>query len=185
MQNKNPQNIEVELRGLMSEEKYHQIIIFLSKKASHITNDSKISYFFVVPKGILKISNQSINNTAKISYKDGNVSKNILMEYEIQISPDDTEKGISMFKSLGFKNVNEVRQDRINFKYKGAEIAIKITPDFGPHFEIEMMARDKADAVKKRMRIQILCNELGLEPLTRRQMDKLVHSINKKHGFLN
>lgn len=185
MQNKSPQSIEVELRGLMSEEEYNQIIIFLSQKASHTTNDSKISYFFVVPHGILKISNQPINNTAKISYKDGNVSKNILKEYEIPISPDDTEKVIRMFKSLGYRNVNEVHQNRINFKYKGAEIAIKITPDFGPHFEIEMMAKDKADAVKKRVRIQILCDELGLKSLTGQQMDKLVYSINKKHGFLS
>lgn len=185
MQNKSPQNIEVELRGLMSEEKYNQIIVFLSKRASHTIDDSKISHFFVVPHGILKISSQPINNTAKISYKDGNVSKNILMEYEIPISPDDTEKVIRMFKDLGYRNVNEVRQNRINFKYKEAEIAIKITPDFGPHFEIEMMARDKVDAIKKRLRIQMLCNELKLIPLTGRQMDKLVYSINKKHGFLS
>ena len=184
MNNQKNENIEVEVRGLLTNEAYTRILSLLRKISDQEEEDNKTSYFFVIENGILKISDEETKNRAKISYKLGDESKNILHEYEIHISRSDVEKTIGVFKNLGFINVNEVPQKRINFKYKGAEISIKDTPDFGPHFEIEMMAVNQEDADIKRKILIKLCDELGLKILFEQEIRDLIISVNTKHGFI-
>lgn len=184
MNNTAKSNIEVELRGVLTKDKYKKIIAYLKTVADNEEVDDKISYFFVIRGGILKISDEEFKNKAKISYKQGGESKSILEEYEIPIAREDVQKTIKVFKDLGFTNVNTVQQKRINFKYKGAEISIKDTPDYGPHFEIEMIAKNQEDAKLKRKVLFEICKDLDLKTLSQQEIKDLIISINTKHGFI-
>lgn len=176
--------IEVELRGLLSKDKWLDLISNLKQCCGDYENDDKLSYFFVIANGILKVNNEITKNTAKIVYKHGDESNNILEEYEITIHREDVEKAVNMFVNLGYKNVNEVDQKRINFKYKDTVISLKNTPDFGPHFEIEMKAKNISDARKKKKELMQVCRELGLTPMTPKQIRELIVKVNNNHGFI-
>jgi|WetSurSiteA1Bulk_404760.scaffolds.fasta_scaffold21394_2 adenylate cyclase class IV len=177
-------NIEVEVRGLLTKAKYSEIITFLKSNAEHKELDNKTSYFFVIEGGILKINDEVSKNKAEISYKFGDESKNILEEFEIPIARSAVEKTIKIFQHLGLVDINVVQQKRVNFLYKGVEFSIKDTPDFGPHFEAETMATNQEDAANKRKTLVKLCKLLDLQILSEQEIKDLIVSINTKHGFI-
>lgn len=176
--------IEVELRGLMSNEKWLELVLNLKQRCDDYENDDKLSYFFVIANGILKVNDEITKNTAKIVYKHGDESNNILEEYEITIRRDEVDKAVNMFVNLGYKDVNEVDQKRINFKYKDTVISLKNTPDFGPHFEIEKKAKNISDAKSIKNELKKVCKELGLVPMTPKQIRELIVKVNNDHGFM-
>lgn len=176
--------IEVEVRGLLSKEKWLYLASYLKQNSEEYENDDKLSYFFVISSGILKVNDEVTKKTAKIVYKYGDESKNILDEYEIAISKKDVPKVVDMFVKLGYENVNKVPQKRINFRYKNAIFSLKDTPDFGPHFEIEKKAKNKSDAMKKRTELKQICKDLGVVPMTPKQIRDLIIKVNRDHGFV-
>lgn len=183
MRNSTKSDLEIEVRGLLTKDEYSKIFAFLDNAAEYKETDNKISYFFIIQKGVLKVSDEKSKNKAKISYKYGDESKNILEEFEIPIARKDVLKTIEIFKSLGFVNMHKVQQKRINFAYRSATVSIKETPDFGPHFEIEMPAKNRREAKFVHKNLIKICQDLGLKPLSRQKMKDLIASINIKHGF--
>lgn len=176
--------IEVEVRGLLSKEKWLNLVSYLKQHSNKYEDDNKLSYFFVISNGILKVNDEITKKTAKIVYKYGDESKNILDEYEITINKKDVSKAVDMFVKLGYENVNKVPQKRINFKYKDAVFSLKDTPDFGPHFEIEKKAKNKSDAIKKRVELKQMCKDLGIVPMSPKQIRDLIVKVNNDHGFI-
>jgi len=176
--------IEVEVRGLLSKEKWLSLTSYLKQYSEKYEDDNKLSYFFVISNGILKVNDEITKKTAKIVYKYGDESKNILDEYEITINKKDVSKAVDMFVNLGYKDVNRVQQKRINFQYKDTIFSLKDTPDFGPHFEIEKKAKNKSDAIKKRAELKQICKDLGVVPMTPKQIRDLIIKVNSDHGFI-
>ena len=78
-------NIEVELRGVMSESKQSQLLQFFSDGGVPVQKDDKISYFFVTDGFILKVTEDIDQNRAKITVKNGDETRNILEENEVMI----------------------------------------------------------------------------------------------------
>lgn len=177
-------NIEVELRGMMTNQDRLALLSFFHKKNIPIEKDNKISYFFVTNGFILKVSEETDKNQAKITVKSGDETKNILQEYEILIDKNDIEKALRLFIGLGYSKINRVAQDRMNIKYKGAEISLKYSEDWGFHFEIEKMASSVFEAKNIKESLREICCELGLRPMNSREIKEKIESINRSHGFI-
>ncbi len=176
--------IEVEVRGLLSEEKFYELTEYLNSRSSLVEKDDKISYFFVVENAILKISDETSRDRAQISFKVGDESKSILEEYDIPILRTHVETAVSLFRELGLKNVNRVTQTRCNYLYEGACVSLKHTPDWGYHFELEMKASNSQEAKNIKKELLALCKKLDVKNMTPSEIKAFVRKINERHGFI-
>jgi adenylate cyclase class IV len=123
---KSDKRIEIEFRSRFSRKKYDQLKNFLLSHAEDLGEDDKDVYFFILPDKLLKVVNNVSQKTAKIVLKLNKIGKGSdFEEIEIPVDPQDVEKGVNMFKFLGFNEVQNSFQKRHNFRYKGVEIALK------------------------------------------------------------
>ena len=177
-------NIEHELRGLLSKEEFEALILRLEKEAVKIIDDSKDTYFFVVPEGMILKIVKSNDGREFISFKIGDETVGGLEEYEIPLK-DGIEDTLRLFGHLGL-NVNYVPQIRTNyFLENGLEISMKHTPDWGYHFEIEYMREDQALNSEQILRLlEDECRILGLRPMSPNEIKHFIRTINKKHDLI-
>jgi len=180
--------IEVELRGMLTSDEFKRVQKYLESKSTSCQADNKTTYFFVTHGVILKVTDEYSNNKAKITIKAGDETISILKEYEIGIPRSSVEDAVFLFKSLGYSKINHIKQVRINYSYKFAEIALKHTPDWGFHFEIEAVIEAVTDAEAKANRLKQklyqLCDELDIVPMTPKQIKEKIEDINKSHSFI-
>jgi len=134
----------------------------------------------VVPKGlVLKIVKMN-DNRAFISFKVGDETVGGLEEYEIPIAVDDIPKTIKLFKSLGYK-YNYVPQQRTDYLLDdGTEIALKNTPDWGYHFEIEYVG-DTSQMTSSEVLplLERACARLGITPMIPQEIEEFIANINR------
>lgn len=175
--------LEVELRGVLNEKDFKRVGQCL-QIADHKEEDNKLTYFFVTEGFILKVTDEESKNKAKITVKVGDETKNILQEYEIEIDRKSVVDSVSILRALGFDKVNPVNQKRINYSYKNAEIALKYTPDWGYHFEVEKIVNDIDEVDAARSELEDLCRELSIIPMTPAEIRTKITEINTLHGFI-
>lgn len=175
-------NFEVELRGQLSHQDFNRVKTFLDANSNGV-KDNKLTYFFVTQKIILKVTDEISKDKAKITIKVGDETENILEEYEINIPRKSIPNAVKLFKTLGYSKINRVEQKRINYKYKGSHISLKHTPDWGLHFEVETKAKNKEEAAEKKLELFKICKELGIFPMTPKEIKNKIKQINKSHNF--
>lgn len=177
-------NIEHELRGILSEEEFRILERRLEKEAIKITEDSKDTYFFVTPKGMILKIVKTKEGSNFISFKIGDETVGGLEEYEIPLK-ENVEEALKLFNNLGLK-VNYVPQTRTNyFLENGFEISMKYTPDWRYHFEIEYMGEDKSLQSDEILRLlEDECAILNIKPMIPSEIQNFIHEINKKHNLI-
>lgn len=179
----NTNNIEVEIRGLLTEEQYARIISFLDKNAEEKEVDDRKTIFFMIPDKTLKVTNYLGKGKAKIALKVGHFVTEISQkEYELYIGPDQFDIAIEIFKNLGFDKTQNTEQKRINYKYRNCEIAIKWSLDWGYHFEMEKVIGASENQAQVREELISIASELGLKIMSDQQFAKFVEEIDKKHN---
>jgi predicted adenylyl cyclase CyaB len=175
---------EVEFRGTLTKKQYLKLADYLNINCKQSQPDNKTTHFFVTKGFILKVIESESKTTANITVKVGDETSNILEELEIPIAVSDVGKSVELFKKLGFKDVNVVKQKRVNYKYNSCDISLKYTADWGYHFEIEACAKNVIEARKKKTHLNKVCSELGLKPMNPKQIRDKITQINKNHGFI-
>jgi len=176
-------NIEVEIRSLLTEEQYKKIIVFLDQNSEEKDNDDRKTIFFMIPDKTLKITNYLGKGKAKIALKVGNFVKEISQkEYEVFIDPNQFDIAVDVFKNLGFDKIQNTEQKRINYKYKGCEIAIKWSPDWSYHFEMDKVIAESENQSQVREELIKIATELGLKIMSDKEFAEFVEKIDKKHN---
>jgi adenylate cyclase class IV len=177
-------NIEHELRGVLTEWDFGALERRLTKEAIRIVEDSKDTHFFVVPEGMILKVVRSKDKGEFISFKVGDETIGGLEEYEIPIvsGVDDV---LRLFQSLGF-NVNYVPQVRTNYFLKnGIEVALKHTPDWGYHFEIEYIGEDTNLSSEEILQLlEKECYVLGIRPMSPGEIKDFIRTINERRGLI-
>lgn len=176
--------IEVEIKGMLIEKQYNLLMDRLKKESESYEPDKKISYFFVIKNRILKVTDEISKNRAKITIKIGDETINILEEIEIPIPQEQVENAVKMFKHLGFTRVNRVEQKRINFQYKDTSVSLKYSDDWGYHFEIETIIDNKKSAGAEKLKLESVCKDLGIVPMTPNEIRKKIEEINTRHELI-
>lgn len=173
-------NVEHELRGRLTKEQAAELRSHLEANAKTVKHNDKETHFFVVPRGlVLKLAKLS-DGKSFISFKVGDETIGGLEEYEIDIASDDLPKAINLFKALGYK-YNYVPQKRTDYLLDDEiELALKDTPDWGDHFEIEyvgdMNGKSSADVLQL---LEDACRKLGITPMTPGEIEAFIEQINQ------
>lgn len=176
-------NIEVEIRGLLTDEKYNQIINFLDKEGQNKELDDRKTTFFIMPEKTLKITEKISQNKAKISLKTGDiVLDNSQTEFEIEIDPSEFAIAENIFIKLGFNQIQHTEQKRINYDYEEVEFAIKWSVDWGYHFEMEKMVSNESEVGEARETLHKLATKLDLEVMSEEEFGRRCKEIDNKYN---
>ncbi|MFH1030858.1 MAG: hypothetical protein V1770_06420 [bacterium] len=176
-------NKEIELRGVLGEEQYFNLIKKLDSCDCIHEKDDKISYFFIRKKGIFKINDEISKNQAKISLKLGDEEKGKLHESEVVLDRSYFTDLLFIFQKIGFTKYHKVEQKRDNFLFKnlGIELSLKYTPDFKYHFEIEYIGNKIKSENKIKKYLKEICDKFNLVPLEEKELLQKIQNIKKRH----
>jgi adenylate cyclase class IV len=140
----------------------------LKTEAKDLGKDDKHIHFFVMPDKIFKVSNNVSKGTAKITLKLSRIGQGSdFEEIEVPIDPADYEKAVRLLKELGVAEWSKpIFTERHNFEYKGVEIAVKYSEDWGYHAELEVVVPRMGDKPAAEEKIRAVAAELGLQLMT-------------------
>lgn len=173
--------IEVELRGLLTKQKYDSLSDYLRLNCSEFYADNKTAYFFKNSHGILKVVDEKSKDSQKISFKTGNeFSGNGMNEMDIMLHDKASlDTSVKMLQLLGYPLEATVEQKRMNYLYKGAEISLKFTESWSYHFEIEKIVAAKSDVGKAKQQLKAICQELDIIPMNEIELASFINSLRK------
>lgn len=179
-------NVEVELRGLLDEISYRALAERLESAGTEAERDDKDTYFYDVPSGIFKICDEISKNGAKLSAKIGKEETGAMEEIEIPFDRARVEDMRKCLSAAGLTRYHQVPQKRTNFSLDGCVLSLKHTPDFGFHFELEgKPAGNEDEAARELLRLQAICERIGISPMTPAEIAGRVIAIKERLGFTN
>ena len=157
--------LEIEKRGFLTEEKYNWLLDFLQKNGDHLGADDKHVVYYIYPDKLLKVVNNISKQNSKVSLKMNRIGEgSVFPETEAVFNHEDFEKLKFIFDTVSQPNkILSGLQKRVNFHYKGCEIAVKWSEDWGFHFEIEKMVENTSEVEKVENEINALADELGIK----------------------
>ena len=173
---------EVELRGLLKEDKYYYLLDYLRASSEHVVEDNKLADFYDISNGILKVVDETSKNSYKLSYKVGDeFAGKGMEEMEVYLCDDQSAAGCrTVLNRLGYKVKSSVVQTRTNFLYKGVELAIKHTPSWSYHFEAEILVDEVAKIPEARKTIKSVCDELDITPMSSDELKDFIAKLETK-----
>jgi adenylate cyclase class IV len=184
LKRKKNKTIEVELRGLLTKTQYNSLIQRLKKERVKFEKDDKDTYFFNVPDGVFKLCDEKAKSRGKISLKIGKEETGALEEMEIIIKRDQIKPFFNIFAALGYIDFHHVPQKRKNYFLNGAELALKFTPDFQYHFELEGELLNNVKQInKEREKLLDICHHYKIVPLEPAEIASRIKEIRQRIGF--
>lgn len=184
LKRKKNKTIEVELRGLLTKAQYDSLVQRFKKEKVKFEEDDKDTYFFNVPDGVFKLCDEKSKNRGKISLKIGKEETGALEEIEIIIKRDQIKPFFNFFAALGYMDFHHVPQKRKNYFLDGAELALKFTPDFQYHFELEGELLSSAKQInKEKKKLLDICRHYKIVPLEPAEIASRIKEIRKRIGF--
>ncbi len=174
--------IEIEFRALIDYSKRGDLIKFLRRAGIDLGEDNKRVFFIEAPGKIIKVEHNTSRNSGKLVLKlnyIGNGSS--FEEIEVPISPGAVPRVLEILSHLGFDQVQDTYQIRHNFEYGGVQIAIKYSPDWGHHVELEIVIHDNIMRTEAEARIRSVAEDLGLQLMSDDELAAFVDDINRRH----
>ena len=156
---------EVEIKALLSEQKYGELCELLPKKFTKV-NEDVITTTRFRPNYILVRHSDKIR---EIVFKDGNPTSVSRNELSINLKDrGDCEKTIALLKQLGFKNDPAwvKRKQEFVCKYGGFEYTLSLqhVENFAYLLEAEIMLEEEDDALHVENLKKVL-ESLGCQPI--------------------
>lgn len=177
-------NIELEYRALLTKNEYKHLLDFLNNYTKDLGEDDKNVFFFILPDKLLKVVDNVSKKSAKLVLKLNKIGVGSdFEEIEIPINPQEVSKAVEMFKILGFNEIQESFQKRHNYLYKGVELALKYSNNWGYHVELEILLDNKAqiNIGNARNRIFKVAKNLDLKLMTDNELKVFTSKIDKAH----
>jgi adenylate cyclase class IV len=179
--------IEVEERGLLTEEKYNELLAFLDKHAESLGEDDKDVVYYIYDDKLLKVVNNISKKNAKVSLKMNKLGDGVAtLENEVTFSADDFSKMKDILDTIANPNqIIEGRQKRKNYKYKECEIAVKWSKDYKYHFEIEKILESEVGVNSAENELDVLVEELGLVSMKNDELKQFQQKVqdNAKNNY--
>jgi predicted adenylyl cyclase CyaB len=169
------ENIEVEIKAIISEEKYKELIEYFKKEGEFIKEDDQTTYYFDCEED-LRI--QKNNSGCKMVLKGGKVHDETREELEIEFDKEHFEKLDTLFKSLGYSTEIKWFRKRHSFKWEDIKVDVDFTKGYGYILELEKMS----DEENKEGTLKILKNKLknlDIELTSREEFDKKFEDYKK------
>ncbi|MBX4196347.1 CYTH domain-containing protein [Candidatus Pacearchaeota archaeon] len=170
-------NIEVEIRSLISQDKYDELISFFKQNSEFLGEDYQETHYFDSDQD-LRI--QKNNTFSKVWLKKGKIHDDHREEIEIKCKKEDFEKLESLYHALGYKVSIKWFRNRHSFDWNGIVVALDHTKGYGHIIELEILS----DEENKEKNLKLLKEKLASLniPLTpKEQFD--VHFKNYKENW--
>lgn len=164
--------IEVEFRARFSRDEYDRLKTLLDVHAENLGPDDKRSIYYIFKDRLLKIVHNISKKDAKISLKMNRLGEgSAFKEIEVHFSENDFDAMKELADHLDLPaSVADESQQRINYIYKGCEIALKYGKTWGYHLEIEKMIPDTSIQDQTEKEIKAVADELGLHLMSEQEI---------------
>lgn len=173
---------EVELRAQFDKAQYNKLMEYLHKSAKDLGQDDRVNYIFIFPNKFLKIVHATSQATAKLAFKQGNLgTSRSFKEIEVEFDASKFADMAEIFKKLELPaKVHKTAQIRHNYLFKGVEIAMKHSKNWGYHAELEIMVDNISQRDKAEIKIKTVAEELGIKLMSNKEIIELRHRIDAK-----
>jgi adenylate cyclase class IV len=162
---------------------------FFVSQAKDLGEDDKDVYFFLLPAKLLKTVNNISQKSAKIVLKLNKIGQGSdFEEIEIPIKQEDFDKATRVFSELKIADSMRSFQKRHNYLYKGVELALKWSEDWGYHLELEVVVNDLSEKENAENIIFSVAKELCVELMTDEELRNFTAAAEarcknkQKHG---
>ncbi|MFA6519991.1 MAG: hypothetical protein WCT44_00080 [Candidatus Paceibacterota bacterium] len=180
-------DIEVEVRGVLNEDKYNNAKNLFKEKAVFKENKDRILIdysTFLEGQGIrdrqkdirVRVTNGIPEVVVKLGSWGGSESRR---ELSFKGKEGEFETLVEIFGQLGFTKGTLAKRDAIVYDYKNVEFALVKTPGGHYYFEAEKMAHGQEDFAKVENEIREVCQELGLNVIDKEGFFKFIDELNK------
>ena len=159
-------NIEVELRALIDEKKYHQLIDFFTHEAKLIKEDNQTTHYFTWEHDLRIQKNDFFS---KIWMKKWQIHDDHREEIEIKCDKGDFEKLEQLFLGLWYDTEIIWLRKRFQFDWDGIDVSLDYTKGYGYIIELELLSTEE----DKNTHLEIL----------RKKFEKLEIAITPKDEF--
>lgn len=161
--------IEVEKKSLISEDTYGKLgAQILAMGGVDLGVNNTASVFFLASNWQLKIQHLISKREAKIAWKSGgNDGSSARQEVEIALSPSDVEKAQKIVQTLTpDAELYSTHQDRHDYSLDGVNIAVKFSPDWEYHVELDVTTERSDDIENALQKIHSVAGQLGLKVMS-------------------
>lgn len=173
---------EIEHRAVLTEEAYNQLAEKLAREATLLGADDKEVSYYIFPDKLLKVVRNISKGTAKLSLKLTALGTgSSFQEFEVPFPEDSFETMKSICENISTPDqVISGTQKRTNYEYKGVEIALKWSEDWGYHAEFEIMISDPSEKEAADARIREAAAALSVPLMTEEEVAAFSAEVQAK-----
>ncbi|OGZ37926.1 MAG: hypothetical protein A3A94_03205 [Candidatus Portnoybacteria bacterium RIFCSPLOWO2_01_FULL_43_11] len=173
---------EIEFRAKFDLKKFNILKKYLNKHAENLGEDNKDCYYYIFTDKLLKLVNNTSKKTAKISLKLNRIGEGaVFPEIEFYFSPNEFDSARRLFEALELPvKIMHDSQERVNYRYKNCEIALKYSDAWGYHIEIEQIIDDKKKQAEAETHIRRIADELGIRLMSEEELKKFIRVAENK-----
>ena len=182
-------NIEVEIRGPLTQKQFHDLKKKLAKDGELINQKSRLSLMYFrnkIPKRVKTIKNDPVdlrlritNGQATMVMKYGQwAGSDIRREFEFPIDKKQFGQAIEFLKALGWTKTIIYATKAFVYRYKKIEFAVVKIKNYGYAYEAEILAKDKKNAILAQKKIKTICSRLGLREYRKGEYENQCNQIN-------
>jgi adenylate cyclase class IV len=178
-------NIEVEIRGPLSKEKFEELVKLFDEKGKKKSEKDRvlIDYSTFLEGGVENrkkdIRLRCTNKIPEIVVKLGEWGENEQRkELSILGKAGEFDLLVEIFGELGYKKGMLCERKSKVYDYKGIEFALVEVPEHSYYYEAEKMADKDENAEQLLEEIKNVCEELGLEVFDKTQFFKYIQKLN-------
>lgn len=179
-------DIEVEVRGPLSKEKYLELKNFFDAHGEKITEKDRIliDYSTFLPGGIAgrdkDIRLRITNGVPEIIVKIGAWGENEQRKELSVTTPYGTfDTLVEIFAALGYEKGMLCERKSHVYNYKNTEFALVEVPNHSYYFEAEKMAHSEQEIAILLKEITDICTELDLTTFGKEEFFKYIETLNK------
>jgi predicted adenylyl cyclase CyaB len=163
--------IEVEVRGLLTKEKYDLINSFLQENGQFVVKNDRFMVIFsdmtVLNSGTDKADDIRIritNGCPEIIIKKGKWgATEAREEISVKVQKGEFVNLVKTMAALGYKNGMLAERKSIIYKYRDVEFSLVEVPGHSWYFEGEIMVENEELLEESKKKIMNVCNSLDLE----------------------
>jgi adenylate cyclase class IV len=181
-------NIEVELRGPLTEEEYNKLKSFLIKKANNKSHKNRILIDYSSCLKGAKIRDRNIdiraritNGTPEMIIKVGKwKGSDIRKEISVLLQKGQFSNLISAYAALGYRKGILCIRNILSYNYNNIEFALVEVPEHSYFFEAEILLSSEERARTAKKKIKETCTNLGLRLFSDTGWFNYIEKLNKE-----
>lgn len=173
---------EIEHRAVLTETAYDELSEKLEREATLLGTDDKEVSYYIFPDKLLKVVRNVSEKSAKLSLKLTALGTgSSFQEFEVPFPEKSFETMKNICESISAPDqVISGTQKRTNYEYKGIEIALKWSEDWGYHTEFEIMVNDLSEKEAADTRIRDVAKELSVPLMTEEEVAAFSAEVRAK-----